>query len=175
MSRLLVAAVVPLLLAGCSTAEPQSTPEPTATEINPCSGATPAPGCSTGTPSAGAVAYPDSAAALPAVTAAPFDGELARADNGADPAKRTATLRVVIPRGKVIASDLVCQGRGNVSIQTTPKSAADETINCDGNSVASQFGVFSSTVESADHTYLVTITADGPSRWLAAISARKPS
>jgi hypothetical protein len=84
-------------------------------------------------------------------------------------------VKVVVPRGKVIASDLVCQGRGSVSIKTTPKSGANETINCDGNAIASQFGVFSSSVETVDHTYLVTITADGPSRWLAAISARQPS
>ncbi|MGB8651181.1 MAG: hypothetical protein WCD35_11025, partial [Mycobacteriales bacterium] len=60
------------------------------------------------------------------------------------------------------------------SVRTSPTSDAEQDISCDGAGVPSQLGVLSSTAEKADTGYVVTVTAHGPVRWLAAVSALPP-
>ena len=162
---------LPLLLAAACTSH--SAPGPTAvpTEDDGCSGATPAPGCVTGT--ATPVAYPADAAKIPAFALpAAFPGELARKDNGADPALRTATLAVTVPAGAYVSSDVVCQGRGNIVVTTVPDSQAAQTINCDGNDTPSELQVFAEKPEKTATRYVFTLRATGPSRWFFAAIGR---
>jgi hypothetical protein len=104
----------------------------------------------------------------------PFVGELARKDNNLNPGVRTASLTVTVPAGKVIATDLLCQGRGSVIVTTQPVSGAEQTITCDGKDIPSQYATSAPTPETAAHTYRVLLRATGPSRWLVAVSARAP-
>jgi hypothetical protein len=162
-----------LLLASC-TSHSAAGPSATPTEDNPCAGATPAPGCVTSTPAAG-TAYPypaDAGGISPLPVPDKFEGELARKDNNVNPGTRNATIVVTIPAGKVVASDVLCQGRGEVIVTTQPRSQAEQTISCDGNSVPSQLGVFASSPEKVATRYVFTLRATGPSRWLLAVSAR---
>ena len=174
MHRVLVATALAVSLTGCtsggSSAQPTATPTATG---DPCLGASPGPECTQ--PSPTAFPYPADASKVPAVSLEPIAGELGRVDNTRDPARRTAVLTIVVPRGQVIASDLVCQGRGSVAITTSPKSLAEQNISCDSNDVPSRFGVFASAAETADRTYVVTVRATGPSRWVVAMSAQPKS
>lgn len=167
--------VLPLLLVvACTNSSTSANPTATPTEEDPCKGASPAPGCVV-TPSATAVAYPNQAGKIsPLPVPGAFPGELARKDNNVDPGIRTATVTVTVPAGKVVASDIICQGRGEVDLSSQPASQAEQTINCDGSEVPSQLGVFASTPEKKATVYRFTLKANGPSRWLFAISARDP-
>ena len=172
-ARLLLA---PLLVAACtghSSAGPAATP----TEENPCTGATPAPGCVSPTPTAEATAYPypaDAGHISPLPVPERFPGELVRKDNNLNPGVRTASVTVTVPAGKVLATDLICQGRGSVEVTTQPVSLAEQTITCDGSDVPSQLGAEAPTGEKSTRTYRVLLRATGPSRWFLAVSARAP-
>ena len=167
--------VLPLLLAvACTHSSNGANPTATPTEEDPCTGASPAPGCVEG-PSPTAVAYPADAGKIsPLPVPDRFPGELVRKDNNINPGLRTATVTVTVPAGKVVASDVLCQGRGEIDLTSKPSSQAEQTINCDGSEVPSQLGVFASTPEKKATTYTFTIKANGPSRWLFAVSARDP-
>ncbi|MDX6267584.1 MAG: hypothetical protein QOD70_2324 [Frankiales bacterium] len=172
-ARLLLAA--PLLAAACSS-HSAAGPVPTPTPSDPCEAATPAPGCITTTPgTATTYPYPADAGRISPLAVPPaFDGELGRKSNNLTPGVRTATLTVTVPAGKVLATDLICQGRGRVVVTTTPVSAAAQTITCDGNQLPSQLGATAAKPEAAATRYVVTLRATGPSRWLVAVSARAP-
>ena len=168
--------VLPLILAAaCTHGTGSASPSATPTEEDPCKGASPAPGCVTASGDPTAFPYPADAGAIsPLPVPEAFPGELARKDNNLTPGVRTATIRVTIPAGKVVASDIICQGRGDVDLTSQPPSQAEQTINCDGSDVPSQLGVFASTKETKATTYVFTLKTTGPSRWLVAISARDP-
>lgn len=170
--------VIPLLLlaSACTGSDNTGKPEPTPTEINPCEGATPAPGCITSSPAtATSFPYPVTAGAIsPLPVPDKFDGELARRDNNLNPGVTTTTFTVTIPAGKVIATDVLCQGRGSIAVTTKPVSDGEVTINCDGNDQPSQLGVFASDPVKTATAFTITLKASGPSRWLVAVSARAP-
>ena len=168
---------VPLLLATACTSH-STVGGPTTTPTlsgGPCEVATPPAGCPTAPAPATTYPYPDDAGKIsPLPVPGAFDGELARKDNNLTPGVRTATITVTVPAGKVIASDLICQGRGEVVVTTKPKSDAEQTISCDGNDIPSQLGVFASDPVTAPTRFVFTLRATGPSRWLLAVSARAP-
>jgi len=157
------------LLLGAACTSHSTTADPTATPTLPTSPT------ASGTTSATPFAYPDDAGKIsPLPVPDAFDGELARKDNNLSPGLRTATITVTVPAGKVIASDLICQGRGEVAVKTQPKSDAEQTISCDGSELPSQLGVFASDPVKVATRFVFTLTASGPSRWLLAVSARDP-
>jgi hypothetical protein len=170
--------LVPLLLAACtshSTAGPTPTTTPTPTPVDPCLAASPAPGCITSTPGASHFPYPADAGRIsPLPVPEKFAGELARKDNNLSPGIRTATITVTVAAGKVLATDLLCQGRGTVAVTSRPASAAQQTITCDGNQIPSQRAARASSPVKVATRYVVTLRASGPSRWLVAVSARAP-
>jgi hypothetical protein len=168
--------LIPLLLvASCTGGKKEASPTPT--EENPCLGASPAPGCITTSPTSEPSVFPypaDAGRISPLPVPDTFEGELARKDNNLTPGVRTATITVTVPAGKVIASDLLCQGRGEVAVTTQPKSDAEQTISCDGSELPSQLGVFASDPVTVATKFVFTLKASGPSRWLLAVSARDP-
>jgi hypothetical protein len=169
--------LLPVLLAAC-TSHSSTAPTTAPTEESPCAGATAAPGCATTTPTAAArttYPYPASAGQIsPLPVPDAFEGELVRKDNNLEPGVRTAALTVTVPAGKVLATDLLCQGRGSVVVTTQPGSAAAQTLRCDGSATPSRSAAVSPTAERAARTYHVNLRATGPSRWLLAVSARAP-
>lgn len=172
-ARLLLAA--PLLAAAC-TGNTAAGPVPSPTVSDPCEVPTPPPGCITTTPgTATTFPYPADAGLISPLPVPPtFDGELARKTNNLTPGVRTATLTITVPAGRVLATDLICQGRGKVVVTTKPVSAAAQTITCDGNQLPSQLVATAAGPEAAARRYVVTLRASGPSRWLVAVSARAP-
>ena len=119
------------------------------------------------------VPYPADAAKVPQLPLpAPQPGELARKDNNSDPTLRTATVAVVIPAGKYVSSQVICQGRGDVVLTTSPDSQAAQTINCDGNEGPSELTVFADKPAKVPTRYVFTLKATGPSRWFFAAIGR---
>ena len=149
--------LVPLLLASCSGHSATG------------------PAAITNTPGSSAYPYPADAGRIsPLPVPGAFDGELARKDNNVNPGIRTTTIAVTVPAGKVVATDLICQGRGEVVVTSRPTSAAEQTLRCDGNAVPSQQAAVAKLPATVATRYLITLRATGPSRGLLAVSARAP-
>lgn len=159
--------LVSLLLAACtshSAAGPTATPTP-----DHC----PGPGCLTNIPGSSAYPYPADAGHIsPLPVPGAFEGELARKDNNVNAGIRTTTIVVTVPAGRVLATDLICQGRGEVVVTSRPTSPAAQTIRCDGNAIPSQQGAVATQPAAVTTRYVFTLRATGPSRWLLAVSAR---
>ncbi len=167
--------LIPLLLAAGCTGGGKHGAQPTPTEENPCLGASPAPGCITTSPTDAPTAYPypaDAGKISPLPVPDRFLGEVIRKDNNLTPGVRGTTFTITVPAGKVVGSTVICQGRGSVSVKTTPTSQAEQSFTCDGQEIPSQLGVFADAPVTVDTRYTFTLTTTGPSRWLIAAQAR---
>ena len=154
-----------LLFATACTGTSSNAPAPTPTAEDSC--------CITNKPGTTTYPYPADASHIsPLPVPERFDGELVRKDNNLNPGVRTATLVVTVPAGKLLASDVICQGRGEVVITSKPTSQAQQRISCDGNRIPSQLGATASQPATVAKRYVFEVRATGPARWLVAISAR---
>ena len=151
-------------LAGCA---PHVTPSASSVTIpdtrNPCDGAA----CAPATPAS----YPTNAAALPTLGLETLAGELGRANNTWDATHRHASLHVVVPEGLSLASTVVCRGHGSVRVSTYPMSLAAQTVSCDRSATQARVRA-TGTPERVGKAYEVTVTVDGPSRWVVAVAAQ---
>ena len=157
-----------VLLATACTSTSSRAPAATPTAQESC-----ALGCLTNSPGTTRYPYPADAGRIsPLPVPEKFDGELARKSNNINPGVRTATIVVTIPAGKVVASDVICQGRGELVITSMPTSQAQQRISCDGNAIPSQQGAVANAPETQSKRFVFEVRATGPARWLVAISAR---
>ena len=151
-------------LAGCATHVTPSASSVTIPDLrNPCGGA----GCAPATP----VSYPTNAAVLPTLGLETLAGELGRANNTWEATRRHASLHVVVPEGLSLASTVVCRGRGSVRVSTYPMSTAAQSARCDRNATQTRVHA-AGTPERIGKAYDVTVTVDGPSRWVVALAAQ---
>ena len=98
-------------------------------------------------------------------------GELGRANNTWDATRRHASLHVVVPEGLTLASTVVCRGLGSVRVSTYPMSLAAQTVSCDRSAAQTRVRA-AGTPERIGRAYDVTVTVDGPSRWVVAVAAQ---
>lgn len=151
-------------LAACATHVTPSASTVTIPDLrNPCEGSA----CAPATP----VSYPTNAAALPTLGLETLAGELGRANNTWDATRRHAILHVVVPEGLSLATTVVCRGRGSVSVATYPMSLAAQTVSCDRSATQTRLRA-AATPERIGKAYDVTVTVDGPSRWVVAVAAQ---
>lgn len=122
-------------------------------------------------PDAGQVAkFPTDPSKIAMVVPRPVKGRLGGADNGADPAKSSASFTVVVPKGNRVGSVITCIGNGEVKLATSPSSKAEQTISCDADAtIASELEVEDDVVLPADTTYAVTVTVTKATRWSVAV------
>ena len=156
--------VLVVCLAGCATHVTPSASSVTIPDLrNPCDGA----GCAPATPAS----YPTNAAALPTLGLETLAGELGRANNTWDTTRRHASLHVVVPEGRSLASTVVCRGLGSVRVSTYPMSSAAQTVSCDRSAAQARVRA-AGTPERIGKAYDVTVTLHGPSRWVVAVAAQ---
>ena len=126
-------------------------------------------------PGAPAPLPPDEgSAAYDALVVAPAPGQLGRGGNDADASLTTLELRVVLPTGARLRSQVVCEGTAALELRTVPESGAASALECGAGGVPAELVVEDPVPAAADTAYEVVVTAPAPSRWYAVLSAVPP-
>lgn len=120
--------------------------------------------------------FPDDATKIAEVNIGNVNDQLGRADNRADPTKKTATFTVTVKAGSRIGSIVDCLGNGSVTLETVPDSLAYQSITCYAEKdISSLLTAESPEPVKVDTTYTVKVTADKASRWdVAVFGTTKP-
>lgn len=168
--------IAPLLLAvGCSggsKGETLPSPTPTCT----FNGDTVTVKCAEGGPQPTAVTFPNDPTKIAEVNIGDVQDQLGRADNRADPSKKSATFTVTVPKGSRVGSIVGCLGNGSVTLETVPDSLAYQSITCNAElDIDSLLIAEDPNPLKATTTYTIKVTADKASRWdVAVFGTTKP-